>query len=847
MRGSVKTIGLGFILLWAVFFTCHPLYAAVPGLTQDERLWLTAHDGTVRLAHTPDWPPMDFLGENGKPSGMAADYIRLIEKKLAFKFNLVRVSSWDEMLDRAKAGSIDVISAGQATKARREFMNWSTPFLNLKTTIIVKKERRGRLTLDQMRGMKIGVVREYAVGEFIREMYPSLTLVDVTSSNEGIRKVSFGELDAMITEVPNALYMIETEKITNLRLAGDTGFELNHGMGIRRDWPVFSRIIEKNLASITAREHKEIYSRWVKLETPKFYQTRIFWYSVMGAAAAVLLVIGSILLLNMELKKQVLQRTEALRFNEIGLEALLALHEKPHESIQDIIEFSFQQMLELTRSRFGYLALEDQDGITYVVDYSHPESGQRSYVQNQTTGFSGDTKGFWGEAVRRGKPIISNDYPGSNPQLRGVPEAHKPIFRYMNVPIFNHGKIVVVVGMGNKETDYNPSDLRQINLLAHGMWRLIQRKKAEQAMWKSERRFQDLVEHSPNGIAIVQDNAVVHENSIQVELMGDLNLLDPDSDNRFHRDDLQKVKAFYDQIIHDDLKQSELVFRFYPSDARDSHDAMKWVNCIATPMDYQDRNAFLLIFIDMTEAKNLEHLLTISDKMASLGHVSAGIAHEIRNPLSGINIYLRTIEKYYQNPYKSGKIDSSISAIRSASHKIESVIKRVMNFAKPTEPKFDLIKINEPLKEAIKLTSFTLTKMGIAIEQELDDCLPDCYAEPHLIEEVVLNLINNGADALCQTREKGMIRVSSRLQKDKILLCVEDNGPGIPRDLKVKIFDPFFTTKAHSTGIGLSLCHRIITDHKGKLDVVGSDLGGAGFLIELPVSQGIDNSQGMQA
>ncbi|MBI9093224.1 MAG: GHKL domain-containing protein [Desulfobacterium sp.] len=110
------------------------------------------------------------------------------------------------------------------------------------------------------------------------------------------------------------------------------------------------------------------------------------------------------------------------------------------------------------------------------------------------------------------------------------------------------------------------------------------------------------------------------------------------------------------------------------------------------------------------------------------------------------------------------------------------------------------------------------------------------YAEPHLIEEVILNLINNAADALFQTRDNGMIRVSSRLLKDKILLCVEDNGPGIPRDLKVKIFDPFFTTKGHSTGIGLSLCHRIITDHKGKLDVVGSDLGGAGFSIELPVS-----------
>ncbi len=88
-----------------------------------------------------------------------------------------------------------------------------------------------------LQGMKIGVVRQYAVGWFIREQYPELNIIDVANSKEGIAQVSFGELDAMITEVPNALYIIETEKITNLSLAGDTGFELHHGMGIERTLP----------------------------------------------------------------------------------------------------------------------------------------------------------------------------------------------------------------------------------------------------------------------------------------------------------------------------------------------------------------------------------------------------------------------------------------------------------------------------------------------------------------------------------------------------------------------------------------------------------------------------------
>ena len=823
------------LFLWGTLFLSPGLHAAAPELTPEERAWLSAYDGKIRIAHTPDWPPMDFIDREGRPLGMVADYIRLIEKKLDFRFKKIQVGSWNEILDLARSGDIDVISAGQETEGRREFMNWSTPFLNLKTTIIVKKERSGKLALEKMGGMTIGVVRQYAVGEFIRERYPYLTLVDVASSLDGIRKVSFGELDAMITEVPNALYIIDSEKIPNLRLAGDTGFELNHGMGIRKDWVIFSRIIEKGLTSISDEEHRQIYQRWARLETPAFYLTRGFWYSVLGTTAVALLVIGIILFWNRELKRQVLQRTEALRFNEIGLEALLALNERPYHSVRDIIEFSFQQMMDLTGSTLGYLSLEDQDGLIYVMDSDDTKAERRFTIHHRKKGFSPSTKGLWGDAVQRGKPVISNDYHQSNPGLKGLPDTQKKIIRYMNMPIFSHEKIVMVAGMGNKKTDYTPSDLRQLSLLAHGMWRLIQRKKAEQAMQKSEKRFQDLVENSPNGIAIVQDNAVVYQDSTQVKLIGDLNFLNPYDDKRFHREDLPKVKAFYDQMAANTLRQTEVSFRFYFHESVTGQETVTWVSCIATPIDYNDRHAFLLIFIDMTESKKFQHLLAIQDKMASLGHVSAGIAHEIRNPLSGINIYLGTIEKYFKDPKKVKKIDSSILAIRSASQKIESVIRRVMNFAKPTEPKFDRINVNGPVKEAVKLTRFTLNKKEIDIMLGLDPNLPDCYAEPHLIEEVVLNLINNAADAVIETHAGGRIKIMSRSEADEIILTVADNGPGVSRDLKEKIFEPFFTTKENSTGIGLSLCHRIVTDHKGKFIVTDSDLGGACFQIKLPV------------
>ena len=832
-------MGRGVVLLLIVLFTAAPGHALKINLTDEERQWLIVNYGTVRLAPAPDWEPMEFFDENGEYKGMVADYIHLIEKKLNFKFKIVKSKTWENTLVLAKKREIDVISAAQPTPERKKFMNWSTPYLNLKTTIIVQKTQKKTFTLDQMEGLKIGVPKGYAVGQFIRDTYPQLTMIDVLTGSEGLHKVSFGELDAMIMEVPNALYVIENEKITNLRLAGDTGFELNQGIGVRSDWPILARILEKAVADISEKEHKAIYAKWIRLETIRFYQIRTFWYSMLGVAISVVIITGSVLIWNRTLKNQVRQRTEALRFNEMRLEALLELNEQTHASIQEIIEFSFQQMIRLTKSSFGYLAFADQSGIIYSVDSSADNFLEQYITHNIANGFTIETMGLWGEAVNQKKAVISNDYKISNPDQKGLPPEYKKLSRYMNVPIFNEGKIVVVAGMGNKTSDYDQSDLRQLSLLALGMWRILQRKKNEEAIYKSEKNLRDLVENSPNGIVIMQQGKVVYRNSKQLELIGDIKPVDRIGYAHIYSEDVNKVKAFYEGLIEGNPTITELDFRFYSSLEKRTKETLKWVTCLVTPINYKDDKAFLLTTIDRTRARELEHLLTVQDKMASLGRVAAGIGHEIRNPLSGINIYLRTLEKSVENPDKAYKIPSAIKAIRNASGKMESVIKRVIDFAKPMEPRFSRIDINAPVLEAIELARMSLEKKKITMEVDLDRTLPHCYAEHHLIEEVVLNLINNSVDAMSNQKGERMIRVSSSLLGDQVWLEVEDTGPGVPVDYSEKIFEPFFTTKEYSTGIGLSLCHRIITDHKGSLSVLPGEFGGAKFRIELPLKPAI--------
>jgi signal transduction histidine kinase len=233
----------------------------------------------------------------------------------------------------------------------------------------------------------------------------------------------------------------------------------------------------------------------------------------------------------------------------------------------------------------------------------------------------------------------------------------------------------------------------------------------------------------------------------------------------------------------------------------------------------------------------MEQLLRIQDKMASLGRVAAGIAHEIRNPLSGINIYLSTLERIYNKGENLEKIKKIIGQMQSASGKIESVIRRVLDFSKPGEPRFVLTDINQPIEEAISLASPALRKREINIEKALDKDLPPCAIDSHLMEEVILNLITNAAEAMQDMDKEKRIRITSSMKRKRVLISVSDSGPGIPVNNREKIFDPFYTTKLSSTGIGLSICHRIINDHGGSLEILKNKWGGAELRIEIPLKR----------
>ncbi len=183
--------------------------------------------------------------------------------------------------------------------------------------------------------------------------------------------------------------------------------------------------------------------------------------------------------LETELKERIRMEDE-LRLNAKRMNALLQLNQMTGATLDQVIDFAFEAALKLTKSPMGYLlSLNEDETILYMLTWSRSAMDECK-IPNPSKIFQVTNTGLWGEAVRQRRPIITNDYAAPNPWKKGTPEGHVKVTRHMNVPIIVSGKIVLVAGVGNKEEDYNDSDVRQLTLIMEGMWRLVERKRTEE-------------------------------------------------------------------------------------------------------------------------------------------------------------------------------------------------------------------------------------------------------------------------------------------------------------------------------------------------------------------------------
>ncbi len=238
-----------------------------------------------------------------------------------------------------------------------------------------------------------------------------------------------------------------------------------------------------------------------------------------------------------------------------------------------------------------------------------------------------------------------------------------------------------------------------------------------------------------------------------------------------------------------------------------------------------------------TKLKSSYELLLHSEKMALMGQVVAGIAHELNNPLTIVigNVQLLMMRELNE------KNRQSLARIKDGAERASKIVKNLLTFARQDTPERKPVDINAILKKTLDLRLYELKVSNIEVSVDLATNLPEAMADPHQLQQVFLNLIVNAEHAMIAAHGKGLLRMSTRAEAGRILVFFSDDGPGIPQENLARIFDPFFTTKpvGKGTGLGLSICQGIIDEHGGRIDVESTVGRGSTFIVDLPIQRWI--------
>jgi PAS domain S-box-containing protein len=256
-----------------------------------------------------------------------------------------------------------------------------------------------------------------------------------------------------------------------------------------------------------------------------------------------------------------------------------------------------------------------------------------------------------------------------------------------------------------------------------------------------------------------------------------------------------------------------------------------------------DANSAVVVMTDVTEASLLQAKLAHAEKMAALGQLVSGVAHEVNNPLSGI---VGFTDLLLENPELPEFARENLGIILQEAERTRLIVQNMLRFAREMPPQRELVQINAVLRQTLKLRSYGLSNRNVEIFERLAENLPVVVADPHQLEQVFLNILNNAFDALEQSGRSGRIEVETIACAENVEIHFRDNGPGISNP--DRIFEPFFTTKpvGKGTGLGLSICYGIIQAHDGEiLCRNNANAEGCAFLIRLPAAA--ISSQGMPA
>ena len=244
----------------------------------------------------------------------------------------------------------------------------------------------------------------------------------------------------------------------------------------------------------------------------------------------------------------------------------------------------------------------------------------------------------------------------------------------------------------------------------------------------------------------------------------------------------------------------------------------------------------VLLVQDITEQVALERGARQSEKLAALGTMAAGLAHELNNPIGVISSRIEIMLLDVEGQAIHGQLAEDLRVLHRHAQRVARIAQGLLSFSRQSSGLHGPVDLNHLVEETLLLVERPIAKQGVTVTRRLAPDLPPLWGDGNTLQQVVLNLLTNARDAVDGGGEITVETSRAAGEPDAVRLLVRDTGPGIPPEALPRIFDPFFTTKAEGTGLGLSISYGIVRDHHGTVDVESRPGEGTTFILTFPVA-----------
>jgi PAS domain S-box-containing protein len=870
-------LAVTFIILVAlVFYVRNYTQDSADLLTTEERDWLKAHP-VIRLAPDPDFPPVESFDKSGNYTGIAADHIALIEKKLGIRFTIIRLNNWDEIISKAKNRQIDMFAATKNPR-RSEYLLFTRSFIELPAAIIAREKVKDPLTLEKLKGMKVSVVSGYAIHDFIAVNYPELNLDVVPDVQTGLRKVSFGMSDALVENLATATYFIEKEAIANLRVAGESGYGYSMAFASRKDWPQLNLLLEKALAQISSGEKKTITKKWLPLESDSLFASEAFRTATLIIFGTVILLIAGVIAWNRALAKQVSRRT-------VELEKELVERNRAENALRESEE-KFRVLAETSPAAIflyqGEKPVYVNPSVTRLTGYTEQEFLEMNFWDWIHENYHEQVRQY-GMARQRGETVPAQY------EVKCVSKSGEEKWVFISAGCIEYSGVRAGIASIFDITDRK----RMEDELQHARNQLEKRVKERtaelaatvEALRESEGAYQKLageldrkqlllrtlIDSIPDLIFYKDNNGFyLGCNKAFTTFAGrsEKDLTGRTDQDIFPREVAESFRVMDRIMLFEGLPRRNEEWIVYPDGRRVLLDTLK------TPYYDQDGEIIGLIGIsrDITErnwaeeqlrlkkhqlevlnstlesrvqaevAKNREkdHLLIQQNRQAALGETLDHIAHQWKQPINTISLIVQDIgESYLAGELTEKYVYETVGKILDLLEHMAQTISVFRDFYRPEKEK-TTFRIKESIDKALIFVEPALKYHHVAVELDADPELA-VIGYPKEYAQVLLNILTNARDIFNERKvERPLVKVKAYAVDQKAVVTITDNAGGIPEAIIGKIFDLYFTTKESSggTGIGLYMSKNIIEKNMGGALSAGNVNSGAQFRIELDIPEG---------